>query len=268
MQKKLLLALLSALTAGAISSRAQTAPAAPAAPAAPTPAYTITATGTLVSNYMFRGQQLSGLSAQPAVEFDAGNLGLGVWTNFPIKDDVPDTSDPEIDLYGFYNITINDKTTVVPGFTYYYYPNTTTSNGFYRGTFEPSLALNYTFEGLKLTPKVYYDVVLKGPTWEITGAYALPLKDMGTELDFVATAGTYKLTDVANGGSPSTKAWGDYWLIGVTAPFQITPASKLTIGWAYTEGKNAFFKTGTTGKVGNSLAVGKGVFSVSYAFTF
>jgi hypothetical protein len=115
---------------------------------------------------------------------------------------------------------------------------------------------------------VYYDFVLKGPTWEITGAYALPLKDVGTELDFTATAGTYKVTDVANQSNPSTKAWGDYWLVGVALPFQITPASKLTVGWAYTEGRNAFFKVGTFGKVPNSLAVGRGVVSVSYAFTF
>jgi len=171
---------------------------------------------------MFRGQRLGGFSAQPAVEFDSGNLGIGIWSNFPIKDEVPDTSDPEFDLYGFYNITVNSATTVVPGFTYYYYPNAPTGAGFYRGTFEPSLALNYTVSGVKITPKVYYDFTLKGPTWELSGAYALPLKDLGTEMDFTATYGTYKVTDVVNQGSPSSKAWGDYWLVGVAMPFQIT----------------------------------------------
>jgi uncharacterized protein (TIGR02001 family) len=264
MKNKLLLVLTSALTALAGSSHAQTAPA----PAAPAPSYTITATAAVVSNYMFRGQRLSGLSAQPVVEYASGDLGIGVWTNFPIKDDVPDTSDPEIDLYGYYNVKLNDAATLVPGFTYYWYPNTTTSNGFYRSTFEPSLALNYTVEGFKLTPKVYYDFMIKGPTWELTGFYAVPLKDLGSELDFTATFGTYKYTDVARDGNPSTKAWGDYWLVGVAMPFQISPTQKLTIGWAYTEGKNAFFKTGSAPKGGNSLAVGKGVFSVAYAWTF
>lgn len=268
MQKKLLLVLLAALTAGGASLRAQTATATAPAPAAPTPAYTITLTPALVSNYMFRGQRLSGFSAQPSVEFDQGDLGIGVWTNFPIKDDVPDTSDPEIDLYGFYNIKVNDACTVAPGFTTYWYPNATTSNGFYRTTFEPNFALNYTVQGFKITPKVYYDFLLKGPTWEATGTYAVPLKDVGSELDFTAQFGTYKYKDVARDGNPRTKAWGDYWLVGVAMPFQINKESKLTIGLAYSEGRNAFFKTGTFPKAGNSLAVGKSVFSVSYAWTF
>jgi uncharacterized protein (TIGR02001 family) len=268
MQKKLLPALLAVLTTGAGSLCAQTAPAAPAAAAAPTPAYTLTLTPALVSNYMFRGQRLSGFSAQPSVEFDQGDLGIGVWTNFPIRDDVPDTSDPEIDLYGFYNVKINDALSLAPGFTAYYYPNATTNNGFYRSTFEPNIALNYTVEGFKITPKLYYDFVLRGPTAEVTGTYAIPLKDMGTELDFTGQFGTYKYRDVARNGSPSTKQWGDYWLLGVALPFQINKDSKLTVGWAYAEGRNAFFKTGSTPKVGNSLAVGKSVFTVSYAWTF
>lgn len=264
MNNKLLLVLSSALTMALVSpSRAQTAPA----PAA-TPAYTVTLTGTVVSNYMFRGQRLSGLSAQPAVEYASGDLGVGVWTNFPIKDDVPDTSDPEIDLYGYYNVKVNDQVTVVPGFTYYWYPNATTANGFYRSTFEPNIAVNYTIGGLKLTPKLYYDFMLHGPTWEATAFYAIPLKDVGSELDFTATFGTFKQTDVARDGNPSTKAWGDYWLVGVAMPFQLAPNQKLTVGLAYTEGRNAYFKTGTFPKAGNSLAVGKSVFSVSYAWTF
>jgi uncharacterized protein (TIGR02001 family) len=266
MKNKLLPVLAAALTTGfAGVSRAQTAPAPMPAAA---PSYSITATATLVSNYMFRGQRLSGFSAQPAVEFDQGDLGVGLWTNFPIKDDVPDTSDPEIDLYGFYNLKVNDATSVVPGFTAYWYPNATTANGFYRSTFEPSVAVNYTVAGFKLTPKVYYDFMLKGPTWEATGTYAVPLAEVGSELDFTAQFGTYKYTDVARDGSPKTKAWGDYWLVGVAMPFQITPAQKLTVGFAYTEGRDAFAKTGTFPKAGNSLAVGKGVFSVSYAWTF
>jgi len=270
MQKKLLLVLVAALTAGGVSVRAQTPPApAPApGPAAPAPSYSLTLTPALVSNYMFRGQRLSGFSAQPSVEFDQGDLGIGVWTNFPIRDDVPDTSDPEIDLYGFYNIKVNDAISVAPGFTTYWYPNATTNNGFYRTTFEPNFALNYTVEGLKLTPKVYYDFLLKGPTWEITGAYAIPMKDVGSELDLTAQFGTYKYTDVARNGSPSTKQWGDYWYVNAAMPFQISKQGKLTIAFGYAEGRNAFFKTGNTPKVSNSLAQGKSIFSVSYAWTF
>jgi hypothetical protein len=130
------------------------------------------------------------------------------------------------------------------------------------------VALNYTIGGVKLTPKYYYDVVLRGPTYELTSAYALPLKDLGTELDFTGQIGTYIQRDVANNTTPRAKAWGDYWLLGVSAPFQITKDSKLTVGYAYTEGRDAYFKQGSARKAPNSLAVGRGVVTVSYSYAF
>ncbi len=108
----------------------------------------------------------------------------------------------------------------------------------------------------------------KGPTYEITALYAVPLKDIGSELDFTATYGGYKWKEAANHASPDVKAWGQYWLFGVAAPFQITPTSKLTLGFAYTEGKKAYTKAGSFGKVPNSLAVGRGVATLSYSMTF
>ena len=182
---------------------------------------------------------------------------------------MPDSSDPEIDLYGSYSIALQDGITLAPGFTSYNFPSAPTSAGFYRSTFEPNIALSWTMpDGVKLTPKVYYDVVLKGPTYEITALYALPLKDIGSELDFTATLGSYKWKEAANHASPDVKAWGQYWLFGVAAPFQITPKSKLTFGFAYTEGRKAYTKAGNFGKVPNSLAIGRGVVTVSYSMTF
>ncbi len=228
-------------------------------------------TPAFVSQYMFRGARLSGPSFEPTVEVDSGNLGLGVWANFPMKDKVIGQSDPEIDPYGYYTISINESLSVVPGFTWYNYPNADEGNGFFKMTFEPNIALNYTvaqLNGLKLTPKLYYDVVLKGPTYEFTAAYAVPLKDISSELDFTATAGTFIIRNAAKGADPRVKNWGDYFLIGVAMPFQITKQSKLTIGIAYTKGSGNFFKAGSTPKVANSAAVGRGVASISYAWTF
>ncbi len=149
------------------------------APAA-APSVSFTATGAFVSQYMFRGQRLNGAGFQPAVEMAAGNFAAGVWANFVLDDQVPDSSDPEIDLYGSYTFALGKDLTLVPGFTLYTYPGAPTAAGFYRTTFEPSLALNYTIEGLKFTPKFYYDTVLEGATYELTAAYALPLKDIGS----------------------------------------------------------------------------------------
>ncbi len=260
------IALLSALTIGALSLSAQTTPAPVPAPAAPSLAVTLTP--TFVSQYMFRGQRLGGLSFEPVVEATYGDFGLGVWSNFPVSDKVVGVSDPEIDPYGYYTITINDSLSIVPGFTWYTYPNADTHNGFYRSTFEPSLALNYTISGLKLTPKLYYDCNLKGPTLELTAFYAVPLKDLGTELDFTGVYGTYKLDEFAKDSVPSTKAWGDYWSLGVALPFQINKVSKLSVGFAYTKGDSAYVKVGRTPKFSNTSAVGRGVVSVSYSCSF
>ncbi len=261
MQNKIVLVLVSALFAGAISLRAQSA-------AGGSPRFTLTATATAVSQYMFRGQRLGGPSFQPAVELASDHAVLGVWSNFPIKDAVPGTSDPEIDLYGSYIFDLNDVVSVVPGFTWYTYPDAPTDQGFYRSTIEPSLALNYTAPGLKLTPRIYYDFTLKGPTFEFTAFYALPLASLGSELDFTATWGSFLLKDASKGSEPQTKAWGDYWLVGVSAPFQVSSNGKVLVGLAYTEGRDAFLKQGSAGKSPNSLAVGRAVVTLSYSHTF
>jgi hypothetical protein len=265
MKTKLLVASASAFAAAlAPGLFAQTV----ASPAAATPSVAVTATASVVSQYMFRGQRLNGAGFQPSVEMAAGDLTLGAWGNFVLDDKVAGSSDPEIDLYGSYAFKLSDAASLVPGFTSYHFPDASEGAGFYKWTFEPNLALNYTVQGFKLTPKIYYDTVLKGATYEFTAAYAYPLKDIGSELDFVATAGTYKLKDVANDASPSVKAWGDYWLVGVSMPFQINKQSKVTLGFAYTEGTNAFTKAGSLGRSPNSLAIGRGVATVSYAFSF
>lgn len=259
------LALTSALILGALPMSAQTP-----TPAAvePTPAVAVTLTPTVVSHYMFRGQLLGGLSFQPAVEAAIGSTTVGLWSNFPVEDKVPGVSDPEFDLYASNTITLNDAANVVVGFTYYYYPRSDLNAGFYRATFEPNVAFNYTYQGVKLTPKVYWDFTLDGPTYELSAAYALPLKDLGTELDFTAVGGTYKLKDVSRNTTPDYKAWGDYWLVGVSSPFQLTKNSKITVGFAFTKGSNAYIKQGSFPKTANGSAVGRGVVSLSYALTF
>jgi len=265
MNKKILALYLGALTALTVTASAETVAPAPA-PAAPT--VSVTVTPAIVSQYMFRGQRLGGPAFQPTVEVDYGNLGVGVWANFPMRDKVVGVSDPEIDPYFFYTVTINDSLNIVPGATLYTYPHADTSNGFYRTTFEPNVAVNYTVSGFKLTPKLYYDVVLKGPTGEFSAAYAFPLKDLGTELDFLGTYGEYVQKDVAKDVKPEVKAWGNYWLVGVSAPFQITKASKIVLGFAYTKGGDAAFKQDGSAKSPNSLAVGRGVGSIAYSYTF
>lgn len=280
MNKKIASLLLSALTLGALSALAQTpatppptAPATPVVEAAPSASWVFTP--AVASQYMFRGVRLGGPSFEPSIEYDSGNLAVGVWSNFPITDKVVGQSDPEFDFYGSYTIeAIKDTLTWVPGVTIYTYPNATRANGFYTASFEPNLAINYSVAGWKFTPKIYYDFVLKGPTLEFTAAYTVPLKDLSTELDFTGTIGTYKWTSAAPDQVNSlsqpadVKNYGNYYLVGVALPFQVTKDSKLTIGFAYTEGSDNFIKVGTDGQFANTAAVGRGVVTVSYGITF
>jgi len=251
------------------TTAAPTAPAAPAAAAAPAaPSASVVFTPSVVTQYMFRGVRLGGPAFEPSLEYDYGNLALGVWANTPISDKVPNQSDPEIDPYGSYTFSVNDNFSIAPGFTLYTYPRTDISQGFYRATFEPNLAVNYTVGAVKFTPKVYYDVILKGPTYELTAAFTVPLKDLGSELDFTAVGGTYKWTDAARNASPSLTNYGDYYLGSVSMPFTITKDSKLILGVAYTKGTGNYFKTSGSPKQQNAAAVGRCVGTISYSYTF
>lgn len=264
MKPSRLLALFCTLAVG--STLLAQAPAAETT-AAPAPvSWTVSAAG--VSQYMFRGMRLSGPAIQPAVEMGSGNLALGVWSSFPLDDTTPGQSDPEIDGYGSYKFVLSEALSIQPGFTWYNYPRAEKANGFYKSTFEPSIALNYSVAGFTFTPKYYYDVVLEGPTYELNVLYALPLKQIGSELDFIGTVGTYIWKDAWENTDPKMKNWGDYWLVGVSMPFQVSSNSKLTLGVSYTKGSNNYLKQGTAPRFWNSMAAARGFATVSYVMSF
>jgi uncharacterized protein (TIGR02001 family) len=244
------------------------ASAAFAAPAAAAGDGSVSGSPVFVSQYMFRGERLGGPSFQPALEFNAGDLALGLWSNFPLADRVPGQSDPEIDPYAAYTLTVNDACSIVPGFTWYTFPNADRRRGFHSSRFEPNLALNYTAWGFRFTPKVYYDFARRGPTYEFSVAVAIPLTGLGTELDWTATVGTFLYRDAVNGAEPRVKNWGDYTLVGVTAPFALSQASRVFLGVAYTRGTGNYLKAGTAPKVPNPAAVGRVVVTLGYSYTF
>jgi uncharacterized protein (TIGR02001 family) len=226
-------------------------------------------TASFVSQYMFRGVRLGGPSLQPSVNFESGNFDWGIWANVPIADKVQGQSAPEIDPYASYAFIINSAVNITPGVTVYYYPKAPLDQGFFRTTYEPNIALNYTIKyGIKFTPKLYYDMTLKSTTYELSVACATPLKSLGTELDWTASAGTFMDKNYYNGSSPSEKNWGNYYLVGVSAPFAITKNSTLTAGIAYTKGTQNYFKHGEYPRTMNTAAVGRAVFSVSYTYSY
>ncbi|HWA09029.1 MAG TPA: hypothetical protein VG838_06130 [Opitutaceae bacterium] len=273
MIKPLGLLLVAALGASFVQAQTPTASATAAAPA-PTPAPAApegpqwVVTPAFVSTYMFRGVRVNGLSFQPSVELDVGNAAIGVWASFPLANKTPGVSDPEVDPYVSYKIPVNDAFNFQPGFSLYTYPRAKTSAGSYKLTFEPYLAANYTVGPVTLTPKVYYDTVLRGGTYEFNATSAVPLKDLGTELDLTGTAGTYLWQDATKGSSPRTENGGNYWLLGVSVPYQVSKPVKVSIGYAYTKGTSNYFRTGSAAKTVNTSAVGRGVVTLSSTITF
>jgi uncharacterized protein (TIGR02001 family) len=289
MNKKLIAILLSACAAGVVQIHAQTDAAMPTAAATPTPAapaaaapaaapvptppappaWAYSVTPTYVSQYMFRGVRDGKDSIQGAFDATYGNWDLGIWGSNPLgQNKVPGQSEPEIDPYGSYKFALNDSWSIQPGATLYTYTKAPTNEGYYHATFEPNLAVNYTVGELTLTPKLYYDVVLKGPTEEFDAAYTVPLKDIGTELDFTGTVGSYYQYDTVNNARPHVKAYGNYWLLGVAVPYQLTKSLKLTVGYAYTQGSDAYFKQNGFRRVKNTAAQGKGVISVGLTYAW
>jgi len=260
------LAVLAAVAASLPSLRADAAAAAPAAPTV-----TVTATPSFVSQYMFRGYRIGGPAFEPEIEADAGNLAVGVWGNFPIADPVPGQSDPEIDPYASYTVSVNDKLSLIPGIQIYTYPNTDVGDGNFRATVEPNFAVSTSLGPVKLTPKIYYDVVLRSTTLELNAAASAPLKAIGSELDFTGTYGGYLADNWVNtgaAGGPDTRAWGAYWLAGVSMPFQIPYAGTLSIGYAYTQGFDSGTKLGSLPEQPNPQTAGRSVWTVSLAHTF
>lgn len=261
-----------ALLSTAILSASAQPPAAAPAPVATdaAPDITIVATPSYVSAYMFRGTQIGGQSLQPSVTYTYGSLSLEVWNNDPIlkSGHLPGEPGAEIDPQGTYTISVSDSLSIQPGFTWYNYSRPVDGDGLYRTTFEPNLGIGYTVFDTTITPKAYYDVVLHGPTYEVNATHSIPLKAIDTEIDLLGTLGSYEQTNVVNHSTPATKAWGNYWLLGATIPLQFNKHQQLSIGWAYTEGTDGYTKQAAVPKQTNASSVGRGVTTVSYAWTF
>lgn len=234
------------------------------APAAPV----WTVTPAVVSQYIFRGLRVDGPSFQPSVEFGWERWTAGVWSSVPLEDAVPDLSDPEIDLYASYTWPLSAAVSVMPGATLYGYPRADRSAGAYRWTFEPSLAANVTWAGVRLTPKLSYDARLRGTTGEVAAAYAWPLQRLGTELLFTAAWGAFAVDKAVAGAVPAVRQRGAFASAGVTLPYQLAAYGRAFVGWSYHRGYDSETRTGTGPWTPEPAAVSRGVFSVGYALTY
>jgi hypothetical protein len=223
---------------------------------------------TMVSSYVFRGQLLGGASIQPSIDLQFGQSSLGLWANVPVNNRVKDTADPEVDFSVSHRFIFNADADLSVGTTAYLFPRADPVQGNHRVTWEPSLSVSYTFRGVRLSPRVFWDLTLRGVTYELGAAYALPFPSIGWELDFSAVAGRYDLRSVEKDAPIRVRSWGDYWLLGVSSPVQVSPRSKFIVSWFLSAGRDAYRKRGFTPKVINPTAVRRGVFSASYLYSF
>ena len=223
---------------------------------------------TVVSRYIFRGQDRGGAAVQTAIDGTRGDFGAGLWTSFPLEGSGAASPGTEADLYVVQNLHLGGKFTLTPGATLYAYPRADRALGFRRTTLEPSLALNGTLAGISLTPKLSHDLNLDATTLEVAAVYALALPALGTELDFNGTAGTYLRRDEVSAFAGQTKAWGNYTQIGVSLPYQVNPRTKLVVGWTYAAGSGAFIKPGAFPRTADPRTAARGFASLGFSTTF
>ena len=230
----------------------------------------ITVAPSFASTYMFRGMRLGGTSFQPTVEYSKGPLTLGLFGNMPVSDRFSgDPVDPEIDIYASYDWEVVPEVfTIRPGIAVYTYPNADKEEGFYKAQYEPYVCFAYTVHDMTLSLNLYYDLVLKGPTYEIEADYAIPIKPFNFDIELSALIGKYDWSDYEAETPSKIRAYGTYWQIGAAVPFEFSSRSKFIVGWYYAKGANSYIQVKNEFKEPNLDAVGRGVFNVSYSRTF
>lgn len=229
---------------------------------------TITASSTLVSDYIFRGLQLGGASLQPTIEFNADHSVAGIAASIPLDGSTAMQPGAELDFYASHHFALSPQAQATIGAAAYFYRDAPTAAGFRSQVFEPSLGLNYAIAGIRIASTCYYDVTRKGPTFELGAAIALPLRSLGTEIDFAATAGRYRLHDTSRAPGPGMKLAGTYWLIDASIPFQINATSKITAGLAYTGSAATYLRSGRAPQRDHPLAAQRLAVRLGYSYTF
>lgn len=223
-----------ASTSTGTASTTASAADASAVPFAPAPAYTLTTNFTYANEYIFRGQKESNSTFQASIELGWQGLYGGIWTNQPLHNE-----NNEVDYYIGYGIPLANYWKIDTGLTAYTYPEGDAvryhalSSGF--STYESYVGLTggslFTGTPYALMPSVYayYDWKLDNYVLQTSLGYSLPIRWIGTSLDFSATAGYTPNTGRFYSGIGNSAYWG----LGVTLPYHLSPNATLTAGIQY-----------------------------------
>jgi hypothetical protein len=222
---------------------------------------------TIVSAYMFRGVRQGGLSFQPTIGYQKGPLELELFANFPISDRIPGTCDPEIDFGLYYTWTLVPEIfSIKPGLLLYTYPSAKESDGQNIATFEPSVFFEYSIGDLTFSLNCFYDIVLRGPTYELGAEYLIHAKPLHLDFELSALTGRYDWSDSDAGGIRKRNA-GNYFIAGAAIPIEFSKKSSLKVGWYFSKGTNNYLHYSGI-RESNPGAIGKGFIEASYSFSF
>ncbi len=213
-------------------------------PAAPKLDYSVTTSFSYTTEYVFRGIKNTSDAFQPSVEVDSNNFDLGVWTSQPITGDQQN----EIDIYGGYKYAVTKELSLQAVATYYWYPefSRTRANAIdgARETFEPGVGATYTIAGFSPSVFYYHDFMLRSDTEQAALGYALPLADIGTELDFSVYAGTSSASDLTpDYPGPHVRESYNYYGADVSLPYKLAASTTLTLGGHYAGNADAMVGT-------------------------
>jgi hypothetical protein len=239
-----------------------------------------TVTPALVSDYYWRGQnqhlKQGSTAFQPTIGYEKGPWSFDLGVSVPLNEKMGDTIYPEIDLSASYEFSfVNDYFKIKPGFLAYTYmtaddSGSTESDGddFYKAVFEPTVSFVFAVKDFNLSLNLYYDVIQKGPTYEVVAGYTIPVTErIGVELS--AMAGKFDLADTVPNSEEKEKLSGSYWHAGISVPIELTEKMAIVPGWYYAKGYGYTHQTGNDPKVSSQDEdKGRGVFSLSFSYTF
>ena len=250
-----------------------------------------TVTPALVSDYYWRGQNqhlnIGSPAFQPTIGYEKGPWSFDLGISVPLNDKFPsdngekskklkmsDTIYPEIDLSASYEFSFaNDCFKIKPGILAYTYMTAddsgsteSDSDDFFKAVFEPTVSFAFAAKDFSLSLNLYYDVIQKGPTYEVEAGYTIPITEqIGVELS--AMAGKFDLADSVPNSEQKEKFSGSYWQAGISVPIELTEKMAIVPGWYYAKGYGRTYQTGNDLKV-SSPDEGRGVFSLSFSYTF
>jgi len=192
-----------------------------------------TITPAVVSDYIWRGQSQGGMSFQPAITYEKGPWSYSISLAYPLDEKLTDTVYPEFDLSAAYEFSLlGDYFKIKPGVLAYTYPR---AEGQYKAIIEPTVTFALDAKELNVSFTAYYDVIQKGPTYELAAGYSISLGER-VGIDLSALIGKYELSNNNPDEPPKIDTSGSYWTLGLSIPIAFSQNTSLVPSCNYHKG--------------------------------